>query len=259
MAGQRGGFFSGLPIVTKNLIIINILIWLVEAIFPRFGINGIIHHLGLHYFGATHFNPVQLLTYMFVHDQASIMHVFFNMLTLFFFGPWLEKVWGSKRFLFFYFVCGVGAALIQEGVWALTWKNDFIEGLASVNGMTFDQMRQIVEEGIGNHGSNVYQFMVDFQNNAMVTVGASGAIFGILLGFAFLFPNQPMYLFFVPIPIKAKYMVIGYGIIEFFAGVTHTMNNVAHFAHLGGMIFGLILLFYWKKNGTLYGSHGNSF
>ena len=250
----RGSFFSNIPPVTKNLLIINILIWLVEVIFPAFGVNGIIRHLGLHYVGASHFNPAQLLTYMFVHDQHSMMHIFFNMLTLFFFGPLLEQTWGGKRFFIFYMICGIGAALVQEGVWALTWKDDFINGLATANGETFQGMKQIVEQQLADKTSQIYGYAVQFQNAAMVTIGASGAIFGLLLGFAFVFPNMPLYLFFIPIPIKAKYMVLGYGVLEFFFGVTGTMGTVAHFAHLGGMLFGLIVLLYWRKNGMLRGN-----
>lgn len=237
----RGGF-SSLPPVTKNIIIINALIWLVEVISPQFGLNGIIRHLGLHYVGASHFNPAQIITYMFVHDQKTFFHVFFNMLTLFFFGPALERIWGTRRFLFYYMVCGVGAALIQEGVWALTWKAEFIDGIAQ---NYFITKPEAADAGIIS--------AMDAFKNQMVTVGASGAIFGVLLGFAFIFPNIPMYLFFIPVPIKAKYMVAGYAVIEFFFGVTGSMSTVAHFAHLGGMLFGLILLFYWKKKGTLHG------
>ena len=253
MNHSRGSFFSQIPPVTKNLIIINVLIWLVEIIFPKFGVGGIVRHLGLHYVGATDFNPAQLLTYMFVHDNQAIFHIFFNMFTLYFFGPMLERVWGSKRFFAFYMICGIGAALVQEGVWALTWKDDFIQGLATTNGYSFQDMKQIVEQGLLQENSNIHEFMVAFQNGAMLTVGASGAIFGLLLGFAFVFPNVPLYLFFIPVPIKAKYMVAGYAILEFFFGVTHTMNTVAHFAHLGGMVVGLILLLYWKQKGTLNG------
>ena len=151
-------------------------------------------------------------------------------------------------------ICGIGAALVQEGVWALTWKDDFINGLATANGETFQGMKQIVEQQLADKTSQIYGYAVQFQNAAMVTIGASGAIFGLLLGFAFVFPNMPLYLFFIPIPIKAKYMVLGYGVLEFFFGVTGTMGTVAHFAHLGGMLFGLIVLLYWRKNGMLRGN-----
>lgn len=234
----RGGI-SAIPPATKNIIIINALIWLVEVISPQFGLNGIIRHCGLHFVTASHFNPAQVLTYMFVHDQRTFFHVFFNMLTLYFFGPALERVWGTKRFLFYYAVCGVGAALVQEGVWNLEWNAWFKEFAAATAEFPREQVEAAVE---------VYK-------NQMVTVGASGAIFGLLLGFAFLFPNLPMYIFFIPVPIKAKWMVMGYAVIEFFFGVTGSMGTVAHFAHLGGMLFGLILLFYWKKKGTLHGNH----
>lgn len=235
MAQFFGRGISNMPPVTKNIIIINALIWLVEVISPSFGQNGIIRHLGLHYVGASHFNPVQIITYMFVHSQQTFFHVFFNMFTLFFFGPMLERVWGARKFLFYYMICGVGAAIIQEVVWALQWNHLIIETQSLYPGATLKEILEAIEP---------------YKNN-MVTVGASGAIFGILLGFAFIFPNIPLYLFFIPIPIKAKYMVAGYAVIEFFFGVSGQMDTVAHFAHLGGMLFGLVLLLYWKHKGKL--------
>lgn len=241
---------SSMPPVTKNIIIINALIWLVEVIWPSFGLQGIVHHLGLHYVGASEFNPAQIITYMFVHDQRTFFHVFFNMLTLFFFGPMLERIWGSKKFLLYYMVCGVGAALIQEGVWALTWKNEYLDFFAAGNHLTKSEATQIVN-GMLASGNAELIGALEAMKSSMVTVGASGAIFGILLGFAFLFPNMPLYLFFIPVPIKAKYMVAGYAVIEFFFGVSGTMSTVAHFAHLGGMIFGLALLLYWRSKGKL--------
>lgn len=244
-----------IPPVTQNLIIINVLIWVVEMISPSFAENGIIRHMGLHYVGSDQFNPAQIITYMFVHDSHTFMHIFFNMLTLFFFGPMLERMWGTKRFLFYYFVCGVGAALVQEGVWALTWQHDYIEAIAKQKHLSPAYMKEIVEQWIANGDTGVKSAMEDFKNS-YVTVGASGAIFGLLLGFAFLFPNLPMYIFFIPIPIKAKYMVIGYAVMEFFFGVAGVQSTVAHFAHLGGMLFGLALLFYWRSKGTLTGRGG---
>lgn len=260
----RGGI-SSMPPVTKNIIIINALIWLVEVIAPQFGTNGIIRHLGLHFVSASYFNPAQIITYMFVHDQRTFFHVFFNMLTLFFFGPMLERMWGARKFLFYYMVCGVGAALIQEGVWGLEWHHivsdwemDNAKAIAASNDLSIEQalahFRAMVER---DNPAIVSQ--MEAVKNGMVTVGASGAIFGILLGFAFLFPNMPLYLFFIPIPIKAKYMVAGYAVIEFFCGISGTAITVAHFAHLGGMLFGLILLLYWRKKGTLTSGSNNFF
>lgn len=252
----RGGF-SSLPPVTKNLIIINALIWLVEVIAPQFGTNGIIRHLGLHYVDAPYFNPAQILTYMFVHSQSTFFHVFFNMLTLFFFGPWLERTWTSKRFFIFYMICGIGAAIVQEATWALEWHQhfeDYIKWFAGANDLSLSDAREEVRRLIDTGHPQMIEAMNQIKNS-MVTVGASGAIFGILLGFAFVFPNMPVYIFFIPI--KAKYMVIGYAVLEFFFGITGNVASVAHFAHLGGMLFALPIILYWKQKGKLHG--GNYF
>ena len=246
---SRGGNW---PPVTKNLIIINVLLWVVVAFFPGSVGNVLYKHLGLHYITSGSFNPVQIFTYMFMHDQRSILHLAFNMFSLWMFGRILENVWGSQRFLFFYIVCGVGAALIQEGFWALTWEHDYISDIAKLNGMTYESMKEYIDAGLAAGNPQVTAGM-EYYKTALMTVGASGSIFGLLLGFAFVFPNMPLYLFFIPVPIRAKYMVIGYAVLEFFFGVGGKLDSVAHFAHLGGMLFGLILLLYWKKKGTLGG------
>ena len=246
-----GQNLRSIPPVTKNLIIINLLIWLVEILFPRFGQSGIINHLGLHYVESDMFNPAQILTYMFVHDQGNILHVLFNMFTLWMFGRILEQVWGPKRFLFFYLVCGVGAAIVQEAVWALTWRHEYIAGIAKLNGLTYDSMKAVVDQAIAAGQSDFLSAIAEMKNQ-MVTIGASGAVFGLLLGFAFVFPDMPLYLFFIPVPIKAKWMVIGYAVLEFFLGVSGG-GTIAHFAHLGGLLFALVILLYWKKKGTLRG------
>lgn len=246
------GWLSSIPPVTRNLIIINVLIWLVEILFPAFGNNSLIRRLGLHFYGASDFFPAQFVTYMFLHSPDGIFHLLFNMFTLWMFGRVLEHVWGSARYLIFYFVCGIGAAVVQEIVWGLTWENEYVEGIARLNGLTYDHMKQVVDAAAAQGSGQFLEGMSQFKN-LMVTIGASGAIFGLLLGFAFVFPDMPLYLFFIPIPIKAKYMVIGYGVIEFLLGIGSSGSTVAHFAHLGGMIFGLILLLYWKKKGILRG------
>lgn len=243
-----------IPPVTLNLIIINTLIWLVEFLFPHFAANTLYRFGALHYFGASEFNPAQLVTYMFMHDSRNFIHLFFNMFTLFMFGPILERTWGQKRFLFFYMVCGIGAALVQEAVWGMTWEHEYISDMARLNGLTYDHMEQAINAAIANHDMDIIN-NIALMKNSMITIGASGAIFGLLLGFAFVFPNMPLYLFFIPIPIKAKWMVVGYGVLEFFLGVNGG-GTVAHFAHLGGMLFGLIILLIWKKQGKL---HGNGF
>lgn len=243
------GWWSSMPPVTKNLIIINFLVWLVEICLPGFS-NTLMRYAGLHYVGASDFNPAQIVTYMFMHSRTTLMHILFNMFTLWMFGRILEQVWGSKRFLIYYMVCGVGAALVQEGVWALTWEHDYISGIAMLNGLSYDNMHEAITMNPAHFQNGMEQYQ-----NMLVTIGASGAVFGLLLGFAFVFPDMPMYLFFIPIPIKAKYMVLGYGVLEFFLGVTRSTDTVAHFAHLGGLIFGLIILLYWRKKGTLRGGY----
>jgi len=221
------GFMDGLPPVTKNIIIINVLVWLASITLPsvlatNFHVSfDLVKLFGLHYFQASGFNPIQLVTYMFLHDTSSFAHVFFNMFAVFMFGRTIESTWGSKRFLIFYMVTGIGAGLMQE----LTW---FI----SIYPAAISPDIHLYSEAL----------------NAFITVGASGAVFGILLAFGMLYPNAPLYMMFIPIPIKAKYFVIFYGVTELFLGVSRfSGDNIAHFAHLGGMLFGFFLIRYWKN------------
>ncbi len=223
--------------------------WLAQIILPKLGIN-LTNMLGLHFWEASDFNLAQLITYMFLHSENGFSHLFFNMFSLLMFGPLLERTIGSKRFLFYYVSCGLGAALVQELVWQFTWKDIFTPFFANATGWTMEEARQAIEMAIAS-GEKIPAL------NALITIGASGSIFGILLAFGMLFPNLPLYIMFIPIPIKAKWMVIGYGAIEFFFGISGTMSSVAHFAHLGGMLFGFILILIWKKKGNLGG--GNYF
>lgn len=251
MFGNRfSGFAASIPPVTKNIIIINLIIWVVEAVFPRFS-DTIIRVLGLHFVSSTHFNPVQIISYLFLHAPNNPFHVFFNMFTLWMFGSLLERIWGSKRFFIFYFVCGIGAGIVQEAVWAFSWFDEFVGALTNPQGLTHANLSQIISDALAAGDPHISALATQFKNS-MVTIGASGAVFGIILGFAFVFPDRPLYLFFIPVPIKAKYMMIGYGVIEFFLGVAGN-DMIAHFAHLGGMLFGLIILLYWKKKGILRG------
>ncbi|OUO54598.1 rhomboid family intramembrane serine protease [Parabacteroides sp. An277] len=227
-----GGFLSGIPVVTKNLIIINVLMWVASLVLPRVGID-LTSWLGLHFPGAKDFYAFQFITYMFMHDTHSFAHVFFNMFAVYMFGRVLEQVWGPKRFLIFYMVTGIGAGLVQE----LTWMYDLRDVMAAPQELINIGGGQILEKA-------------DFYN-LFVTVGASGAVFGILLAFGMLFPNVPLYLMFVPIPIKAKYFVIFYGLAELTLGVANfSGDSVAHFAHLGGMLFGFFMIQYWRKKGV---------
>jgi membrane associated rhomboid family serine protease len=182
--------------------------------------------LGLHFFLASDFNPAQLFTYMFVH--ANLEHIFFNMFALWMFGRTLEMVWGPKRFLLYYLVCGVGAGLAQEGVQYLQYVTTL---------QAYDAV---------NTGSDIIP-MSEYLNY-LTTVGASGAIYGILLAFGMLFPNVEMFVFPLPFPIRAKWFVGGYAAIELLLGLASSGDGVAHFAHLGGMLFGLILILHWRKS-----------
>ncbi len=222
-----------MPTITKNLIIINILFLLGTIVAQSYGID-LTYYLGLHFFMADNFNLVQLFTYMFMH--GGFTHLFFNMFAVWMFGRILEQVWGPKRFLFYYILCGVGAGVIQELVQFIHYE---------VTLSAFDSI---------NTGAAIIP-MSEYLN-LMTTVGASGAVYAILLAFGMTFPNQQIFIFPLPVPIKAKYFVIGYALIELYSGFANSANdNVAHFAHLGGMIFGFILIMYWRKknnNGTSY-------
>ena len=204
---------------------------------------------GLHYFKASDFNPAQLITYMFMHSTSSFAHIFFNMFSLWMFGMTLERTFGSARFLFYYLSCGIGAALIQELVWMFTWEDTITTLLANQNHLDFPEVRAIIQ-------SPIYQAQVSQWLNMFVTIGASGAVYGILLAFGMLYPNAPLYLFFIPVPIKAKWMVTGMIVIELLMGLSESVgrsDGVAHFAHLGGLLFGFIIIYFWKKKGTFGG------
>lgn len=220
--------FSFLPVVVKNLLIINGILFLADLALARFGID-LGNILGLHFFMASDFKPFQLLTYMFMHGNFS--HLFFNMFALWMFGNTLENIWGPKRFLLYYILCGLGAGLLQEGV-------QYIEYVTQLS------QYQMVNTGSGVIPMSQYL-------NLMTTVGASGAIYGLLLAFGMMFPNSMIYLYFL-VPIKAKWFVIGYAVIELLTGIFSSGDHVAHFAHLGGMLIGLIILLIWKKKGQLY-------
>ena len=252
---SSSGFMSSVPVVTKNLIIINLLFWGASAVLPKLGIN-IESFLGLHYIGSDHFFLSQLVTYIFMHDPNNFSHVFFNMFGVYMFGRVLEQVWGPKRFLIYYMVTGIGAGLIQQLAWYIDLR-PFLEAVNNyhVSGDTTILSQYLdIQQGVQYSAETLIHAKEMVLNN-MLTVGASGAVFGILLAFGMLFPNAPLFLMFIPVPIKAKYMVMGYGLIELFAGVSRfSGDNVAHFAHLGGMLFGYFLIRYWKKKGI-----GNGF
>jgi membrane associated rhomboid family serine protease len=212
------------PIVF-NLIIINALVYLAQLFLKQFDVT----ELGaLHYYQSPLFKPVQFVTSMFMHSPSSFGHIIFNMFTLYIFGSMLERFWGSKRFLFFYLICGLGASVAEQFMVPFSAEK-FAEAIVSMEGGDTAQLAAMYKEQYSS-------------------LGASGAIMGLMAAFAYLFPNTEMMILFVPFPIKAKYIVPIYVLIDLFGGLNRTVgDNVAHFAHLGGALVGFLLVLYWNK------------
>jgi membrane associated rhomboid family serine protease len=275
----RPSGFRVLPPVVKNLIIINGLIFLGTYALRHALEIDLFDYLGLHYVLSDKFNPFQFVTYMFLH--GGMAHIFFNMFALWMFGNVLENVWGPKRFLTYYIITGIGAALIQMLVYwwefhsvfqqvevyakspsydafYLFAKNyigyipDSLEGQEFINAMNVllnNWQTALSDSQRYTYATESIQYLDQLIRYRMdiVTVGASGAVFGILLAFGMMFPNALLYVFFA-IPVKAKYFVMIYGALELYLGISNNPgDNVAHFAHLGGMIFGFFLIKYWNK------------
>ncbi len=217
--------FKQIPPFTRSLLLINVICYLLQLLFERSGID-LVALFGLHFAKASDFYLFQLLTYMFLHGSFS--HLFFNMFSLWMFGGIIERSLGSRRFLTYYLICGIGAGLCQE-LWQL--GEYYMEGM---NGYEF------VGDGIGA------PIPMDLFLNRWTTIGASGACYGVLLAFGMLYPNERIVLLIPPIPIKAKYFVAGYAAIELYSAYASN-DNIAHFAHLGGMLFGFLLLRYWRR------------
>ncbi len=254
---NRSSFLGNTPPVVFNLMIINLLFWVASQVLPStFDLN-LVKLLGLHYWFSDNFNPIQLITYMFMHDTSSISHLFCNMFGIWMFGRTLEQVWGGKKFLFFYIFTGIGAGIIQE----LTWMIDLHEITTAMNIAIAENSGEALVPFSsmftgGNIANATAMDVIRLKQqifNAHVTVGASGALFGILLAFGWLFPEAKMGLLFVPFMIPARIFVAIYAAFELFFGVTgFAFDNVAHFAHLGGMLFGAAILLMWKRQGKLY-------
>ena len=217
--------FRNIPTVTKNLLLINIIVFLASLIFQKqFNLTD---WGSLHFFLASDFHLYQFITYQFLH--GSFAHLFFNMFALWMFGCVIERVWGAQKYLVYYLVCGIGAGLCQEVVQYITYMS---EGLANYSS---------VDTGRGVITMSAYL-------NQWATIGASGAVYGILLAFGMTFPNERIFIFPLPVPIKAKWFVCIYAAIELFSAYSSSMDGVAHVAHLGGMLFGLLLILYWRRH-----------
>jgi membrane associated rhomboid family serine protease len=240
--------FADLPPVVKNLIIINaIMLLLMYAAKAMWGVN-LNDILGLYFPKSDHFRSWQIVTHMFMH--GGFLHLFLNMFALWMFGRVLEQVWGPKRFLIYYLVTGLGAAFTFELVQWIQYNN-------VIAALSPEQLQYIYDSGseVARQGQNFADQQMGNLNAILnvPVVGASGAVYGVLLAFGVLFPNTQLMFIFPPVPVKAKYVVIGYAAIELYSAITAPGSNIAHTAHLGGMIFGYLLIRYWRKTTkTLY-------
>ena len=247
MNGFGRGFF-GLPPVVKNIILVNVIMLLADfTVRSVFG-QELAMILGLYFPKSDQFMPLQIVTHMFMH--GSFWHLFFNMYALYIFGQVLEQVWGPKRFFIYYMVCGLGAAFVHETVILFQYER-------ALSFVSPDQLELVLNEGSAYFREGKVFTDENMKSLQLLlntpTVGASGAVFGILLAFGVLFPNTQLMLLIPPIPIRAKYFVLIYGSIELYLAFTQPGSNIAHAAHLGGMLFGYILIRYWRKTtNTLY-------
>ena len=261
----RMGGFNILPPAVKNLLIINILVFFATIVFQKTGLCDLDKWLGLHYMAASDFKPWQFITYMFMH--ANFSHLFFNMFALWMFGAAVENYWGTKRFLIYFFITGIGAALVHYIVTyfqihpMLALLNQFLDSpsidtyrtlaeqatdvrfkdMLSNNLLVLQQNPDTIDQVVTITANAKEQFL-----NSFNIIGASGAVYGVLLAFGMLFPNNYIYIYFL-LPIKAKWFVILYGAIELLTGLS-TSDGIAHFAHLGGMIFGILVILLWRRN-----------
>ena len=208
------GFLNRIPVVTRNIVLINIIMYIATSINENF----MVQTFAMFFPKSPYFHYWQIITHMFMH--GGFMHIFFNMYTLLIFGMVLERTIGPKKFLLFYMVTGLGAAALHTGV----------EYLQTLNEVPVLYERLLYTP----------------------TLGASGAVYGVLLGYAMLYPNNVLTLIFPPISLKAKWMVLIFALIELATGIFGTADGIAHFAHLGGMFFGWLLIFYWRKTGKLF-------
>lgn len=259
MNNYRPSFLSSIPPVVKNLIAINLILWLATLVAPgffaRWGVNvDLTDILGMHYWASEKFNPAQMITYMFMHGGFN--HIFFNMFALYMFGGVLEQTWGNKRFLLYYLITGIGAGIIQQLFWTVEYHSVISalnEAIAVGSGNSLIPHEDVLSRYF--RLSNLVAFdtatLIELKTmflNLPVTVGASGSVFGLLLAFGWLFPEAKLMLIFFPVPIKARLFVLLYGVAELFLGVAQfSGDSVAHFAHLGGMLFGAILILIWRK------------
>ena len=240
-------FLNNIPQVTKNLLLLNIVLYIASFVLMSKGID-IRQYLGTHYFNSTLFEPYQIVTHMFVHSHEDFFHILFNMLLLVMFGSHLERIWGAKRFFIFYMASGFGALILYNsiGVWELMELKQTLLLL----GTDITSLNNEISDAYSN--SMLYNFdnpVIQRYNEYTLTnmFGASGALFGVLAGFAVLFPNTELMLLFPPIPIKAKFLIGAYLLFEIYSSIKMQHDQIAHLAHVGGAIVGISLVLIWRK------------
>lgn len=222
---------NSFPPIVKNLIIINVLVYVAQLVFDKqLGLTGI---LALYPIDTPDFKPYQVATHMFTHSPQIIFHIVFNMFTLWMFGRILENVWGARRFLLFYLLCGIGAAACHLLIQHLRYDPAIVEQLT---------------QAYYNNDIETMEGLASKAGFLAPAVGASGAIMGVMAAFAYLFPNTELYIMLIPFPVKAKWAMLGLAAIDLFGGVARVSgDNIAHFAHLGGAITGFLIVFFWNK------------
>lgn len=243
--------FRNIPNVTKNLLLLNILFYISSLMMQSNGIP-VYEYLSGRYLNSPYFEPYQVITHMFMHSPGDIFHILFNMLLLVMFGSHLERIWGAKRYFIFYVACGLGAFFLYNsiGVWQLMQlKQELVSygyNISKLNNQILDPSVTSFEV-LSETSRSTLKSYLSYSNSSLV--GASGAIFGLLAGFAILFPNTELMLLFPPIPIKAKYLIGGYLAYEVYKSIYQTNDHIAHLAHVGGAVVGIIMVLYWRRYG----------
>ncbi len=268
-------FQSGRPAsgsVVRTLIIINVVAYVLLLLASEYEGDQPLNLFALHNWLSPDFKPWQIITHLFLHSTGGVFHLFFNMLALWMFGTALEQNWGSKRFVYYYFACGIGAALVHNTVVGFQLQPMISAADIYLSNPSYTLFEQFISNHLPGSYDNVQinEFLVAWYNDRMnpgyisqsqsfvnevvefrtniPTVGASGAVYGLLLAFGMIFPNAMIMMLIPPIPMKAKYFVMVYGLIELSMGIRNNIeDNVAHFAHLGGMVFGILIILYYRK------------
>ena len=242
--------FNNIPTVTKNILLINIVVYLLCLVTAQQGNLTIFNSLSAHYINTPLFGPYQIITHMFTHSLDNIFHIFFNMFLLVSFGSHLERIWGAKRYFIFYIACGIGAYLLYNAIGAYQFAQ--IKQELIMDGYEIAKVNEYF------WGTNIAELTLkSADSQALLTnyyklgissmVGASGALFGLLAAFGVLFPNTPLMIMFIPVPIKAKFLIGGYLLYEVYNSIKMPADNIAHLAHVGGAIVGIALVLIWRK------------